>query len=134
MTENLCAHELTSTYVHLGEGGTSTALEVTASFWPDLMASKLAHLGPGRLVIQACFADDWSNWEMHPNGDEVVLLLAGEVDLVLEQKGGHRTVELRSLGSFALIPRGIWHTANTDRASSMLFITAGEGTEHRPRR
>ena len=42
------------------------------------------------------------------------------------------TLELRAPGQFALVPKGTWHTAKVHETSRAVFITAGEGTEHRP--
>jgi uncharacterized cupin superfamily protein len=73
---------------------------------------------------------DWSNWEMHPNGDEFVYLLRGSIDLLLEQPSGIESIELRDSGAI-LVPRGIWHTAKVHTPSRMLHTTMGEGTESR---
>lgn len=35
-------------------------------------------------------------------------------------------------GTYVLIPRGTWHTATTSEPTRMLFLTDGEGTDHRP--
>jgi hypothetical protein len=42
------AFRFPDTFVHLGDGGSAVPLKVTESFWPDLMAGKLADLGPLR--------------------------------------------------------------------------------------
>jgi hypothetical protein len=36
-------------------------------------------------------------------------------------------------GQYAINPPGIWHTADIAEPTRGLFITAGLGTEHRPR-
>ena len=36
-------------------------------------------------------------------------------------------------GEFAVVPKGIWHTADVIEPGEALFVTAGEGTSHRPR-
>jgi len=36
-------------------------------------------------------------------------------------------------GQYIVNPPGVWHTANEDTAGTAVFITAGVGTEHRPR-
>jgi hypothetical protein len=41
-------------------------------------------------------------------------------------------VRLNVPGSYVLIPRATWHTAKVHIPSSVLFITPGEGTQHRP--
>jgi quercetin dioxygenase-like cupin family protein len=87
----------------------------------------------GRLVSLHTFGESWTSWEMHPAGDEVVVCTAGEITLIQElPDGGTLSVTLHA-GEYAINPPGIWHTADvTDRATA-LFITAGMGTENRPR-
>jgi oxalate decarboxylase/phosphoglucose isomerase-like protein (cupin superfamily) len=70
-------------------------------------------------------------WEMHPNGDEVVCLLSGSATFLLEKAGGTEEIALNKSGTYVLVPRGTWHTANTQAPCRMLFITPGEGTQHR---
>ncbi|WNG35545.1 hypothetical protein F0U61_19115 [Archangium violaceum] len=125
-------HSIDTTYVHLGDGGTATPIEVTESFWSDLSQGRHPELERGRLISHFSFDEDWSTWEMHPHGDEIVLLLSGAVDFVLEQGPREKVVRLRTPGSFVLVPRGVWHTAKALERSSILAITAGEGTQHRP--
>jgi quercetin dioxygenase-like cupin family protein len=36
-------------------------------------------------------------------------------------------------GEYAINPRGAWHTADADEPVVALFITAGKGTQNRPR-
>lgn len=81
----------------------------------------------------ACFEfeSDWSNWELHPKGDETVVLLTGKVTFVLEIENQHQEVELDEAGEFLIVPKGVWHTARTNEKSKVLFITPGEGTEHK---
>jgi mannose-6-phosphate isomerase-like protein (cupin superfamily) len=83
------------------------------------------------LVSSYNFDTDWSEWEMHPKGDEIVILLSGEVKMIMETGAGRETVNLNDQGSYIIVPRGTWHTAHTTVATTMLFITPGEGTEGR---
>ena len=85
------------------------------------------------LVSMYAFDSDWSTWEAHPHGDEVVVLLSGVVDMVLDRGGRHETIRLAQAGDYVLVPKGTWHTARVAAAASMIFITAGEGTQHDPR-
>lgn len=85
------------------------------------------------LVSSFEFAADWSTWERHPAGDEVVILLSGAATLILDVNGAHQSVALETPGSYVVVPRGIWHTARTNQPTRMLFITPGEGTQHRDR-
>lgn len=78
------------------------------------------------------FTADWPIWEMHPNGDEVVCLLSGNVTFIVDQDGNHKQVSLTRAGDYIVVPKGAWHTARTSVETVMLFITAGEGTGHKP--
>lgn len=86
----------------------------------------------GRLVSMYTFSKPWETWEMHPKGAELVLCTDGELTLHQELGGQVRTVKLRK-GEAVINPCGVWHTADCDAPCTALFITAGEGTELRPR-
>ena len=79
------------------------------------------------------FASDWSTWERHPAGDEVVMLLSGKGALVLRTDSGDKTLELAEPGAYVVVPRGIWHTARVSELTRMLFITPGENTANSER-
>jgi quercetin dioxygenase-like cupin family protein len=86
----------------------------------------------GRLVSMYTFDESWSTWEMHPDGDELVLCVSGELTLHQEIDGSPRTVTLRR-GEAVVNPPGAWHTADVEKPATALFITAGRGTQIRPR-
>ena len=133
MSSPPAAHRFPASYAHLGEDGSVLPLQVTESFWSDLSGGRYDHLGPGRLVSWIAFSESWESWEVHPDGDELVCLLSGSMDFVLDRRPEEETVALREPGAFLVVPRGVWHTANVNTPSTGLFITAGEGTQHRPR-
>jgi mannose-6-phosphate isomerase-like protein (cupin superfamily) len=87
----------------------------------------------GRLVSLHTFAQSWDSWEMHPSGDEVVICTAGKITLHQEMADGSKTTFVLGLGEYAINPPGVWHTADVDGEATALFITAGMGTQHRPR-
>jgi oxalate decarboxylase/phosphoglucose isomerase-like protein (cupin superfamily) len=126
------ADDILRTYLHVRDGGGVDRLEAGAEFWPALAAGKLPHLDAGRLMSAFTFTGAWETWERHPAGEELVMLLSGEVTLTLEQAGGEHRVALKSAGEYVLIPAGTWHTASSDVESALLFLTPGAGTEHRP--
>ncbi len=116
------------TYVHLAENG--NASEVLAdSFWSQ--PEMAAQYEQGWLVSEFAFDKDWSNWEMHPHGDEVVYLLSGALDLHIEEAGQLRIVAIDGSGA-VVVPRGLWHTAKVRAPSRMLHVTRGKETQHRP--
>ncbi len=123
--------DLISTYVHLKDGAEAVPVDVGADFWATI--DKRTELHSGRLVtlfhIQS--TDEWVHWEMHPAGDELVHLISGAIDLVLQEERGGRIIELRSRAA-SLIPRGVWHRAIVHTPSDVLFITPGAGTQLRP--
>ncbi len=123
------AFDLESTYLHLQDGPAAIPLDVGDDFWQTIGSRQ--DLGDGRLVCAFRFERDWTKWERHPAGDEVVVLLSGAVDLLVEEAGGLRTVPLRGRGA-CVVPRGLWHTARVLEPSETLHITRGAGTEHRP--
>lgn len=121
--------------IHLGLGAKATVEpEFTGMEWYEAYAARHASDGAeGRLVGMYRFTEDWDVWEMHPAGDEVVLCIAGSMILHQElAEGGKATVTLGP-GDYAINPPGAWHTADVAGEATALFITAGLGTEHRPR-
>ena len=124
-------YEHGKTFVILGNDGATNPVTVTDSFWPDLVSGKL---GDGRLVSAYEFDGAWDSWEVHPNGDEIVLLISGSVEMTLENPDGERdSVSMSTPGQFVIVPRGTWHTATAaEKGTRMFFITDGEGTENRP--
>ena len=81
------------------------------------------------LVQKFEFSSDWPTWEIHPHGDEIVMLLSGAATFVLRQPdGSDQSVHVDQPGMTVVVPRNTWHTARTDAECAMLFITPGEGT------
>jgi quercetin dioxygenase-like cupin family protein len=69
---------------------------------------------------------------MHPKGDELVLCVSGSMVLHQELDGVETTVELQP-GEYVVNPPGAWHTADVDAPCTAVFVTAGTGTQVRPR-
>ena len=121
--------------VHLGLGAAATPQpEFTGMEWYEGYAARTAADGAeGRLVSLYDFSESWDSWEMHPQGDELVVCTAGSLTLVQKLDGGRlRKVELTA-GAYAINPAGVWHTVDILAPASALFITAGIGTMHEPR-
>lgn len=101
-----------------------------ADFWGQ-PPEALDALGRDWLVSEFCCDADWGSWEMHPNGDEFVYLLAGDIEFQLEAPTGLVAQRITGRGA-VVVPRGVWHTAKVFQPSRLFFITMGAGTEHRP--
>ncbi|WP_233355646.1 cupin domain-containing protein [Henriciella litoralis] len=123
--------------VHLGKGGTAHILpEFTGGIeWYEAYGKLHPDDGlDGRLISMHAFESDWDSWEVHPNGHEVVLCVSGRMTLVQEFPGGKVQKVTIGPGEYIINEPGVWHTADMVEAPAVaVFITAGEGTEHRPR-
>lgn len=126
------AKEILRTYLHVRDGGKTDAISVSDSFWEELAGGAYPQLDQGRLMSAFTFSELWSTWERHPAGEELVMLLSGTATIVLEDSGQERAVQLSDPGSYVLVPQNVWHTAKTTVPTTMLFLTPGAGTEHRP--
>jgi mannose-6-phosphate isomerase-like protein (cupin superfamily) len=128
--------ELPSTPVHLGLGAT---VDLQPTFtgdmsWYESYGARTESDGTeGRLVSMHTFTEPWDTWEMHPHGDELVLCVDGEI--VLHQEHPDGTVGQVTLhpGQAVVNRPGVWHTADVAAPATAVFITAGVGTEIRPR-
>ena len=121
-----------STFVVFDSRGTASPIAVTETFWDDL-DRRFGDFEGKLLVSSFRFDRDWDTWEIHPTGDEVVCLLSGSFDLVLDAPSGTRTVNLERAGTFMIVPRSTWHTAKVHAPSSALFLTPGRGTVTKPK-
>jgi uncharacterized cupin superfamily protein len=121
--------------IHLGLGATARPQpEFAGMEWYAAYAERTAGDGrEGRLVSLYRFDESWDMWEMHPVGDEVVVCLDGSMTLHQEHADGSAATVTLGAGDYAINPPGTWHTADIDGTATALFITAGEGTQHRAR-
>jgi mannose-6-phosphate isomerase-like protein (cupin superfamily) len=129
-------HELEKHPLHLGLGATAIVQpEFTGAMdWYAAYGERHGDDGrEGRLVSMHSFSESWTSWEMHPEGDEVVLCISGQISLIQEMPGGSDVRVSIGPGEYAINPPGCWHTADVDGQATALFITAGYGTEGRPR-
>ena len=114
---------LAQTPVHLGLG--AIAVPLTNFSWDESCLEEYvrrfsADGEEGRLVCITAEEKTWTQWERHPAGDELVVLLSGRIDVVQELEAGYRTVELQP-GRAVINPRGIWHTSDVhEKASAAL--------------
>ncbi len=132
----MSVHNLFKTPIHLGLGATA---EVEPEFTGEMawyMGYGQRHASDGaegRLVNLIRFTESWDAWEVHPNGSEVVLCTEGSMTLHQELPDGSTRSVTIGPGEFVINDPGVWHTADIPSSATALFITAGEGTEGRPR-
>lgn len=122
--------------IHLGLGAKAEIEPVFTGdpAWYGAYGARHAPDGAeARLVSQFTFTEPWPTWEMHPNGHEVVLCISGAMVLHQEQPDGTRTQVTLEPGQYAINAPGVWHTADISGSATGVFITAGTGTQIRPR-
>jgi mannose-6-phosphate isomerase-like protein (cupin superfamily) len=118
---------LETTFLALEGQGAVNKLPVGPDFWQTLGANPKAS---GTLVTLGRQEADWTNWEMHPHGDEVLFQLDGEVEVIFERAGDNESNVLCA-GDALVVPAGTWHTAKVRTPGRMLFMTFGRGTQHK---
>lgn len=125
--------DLRTTPLHLGPGGTIAPFD--GFDWAkidDYVTATEADGADGRMVMLFDFAGSWENWEQHPVGDEAVVCISGRHRFFQEVDG--ETIEVVLGPGEALVNGpGIWHTCDTLEPGTVLTITSGLGTTHRPR-
>jgi len=132
----MTATDISAHPIHLGLGATAvveplfTGEMAWYAGYTDRHADDDAE---GRLVTMHTFTGSWDVWEMHPSGSEVVLCTDGALTLHQEHHDGSAATVTLAAGEYAINPPGTWHTADVDGSATAVFITAGLGTEHRPR-
>ena len=131
--------DLLKNYLLLEPDGAAVLLPGGGDFWSQLMSGDVTDPGirrlidseNGRLLSALPMGGDWTNWEMHPAGDEILFMLEGKATFLLDLSDGLREVALTA-GRLLVIPKGVWHTARVSEPARLLAITAGQGTQHRP--
>jgi mannose-6-phosphate isomerase-like protein (cupin superfamily) len=129
-TMSMPALDLFSTFVQLGAGGTAAPVPWTPDFWRRLSVAE------GDRVVGAKHGREPGDfhpaeWEMHPHGEELLLVLSGALDVILDSPDGERTIALTA-GGACLVPRGVWHRLTMHQPSDLLFVTPPSGTRLRP--
>ena len=122
--------KLSSEFVVIKDDLQADAVRVTPELYANLdrdYGNFAGHL----LVASHAFDNDWPTWEIHPAGDEIVILVSGDADLVLAGADGDEVITMNEPGTYAIVPRNTWHTAHVRSHTVMTFITPGEGTENR---
>lgn len=122
--------------IHLGQGAiaeTEPLFSGSMEWYINYAERHRADGTEGRLVSMHSFSKSWDVWEMHPYGSEVVMCIAGTVTLHQEKVEGSVTTTTLKPSEYAINQSGVWHTADVEEEATVLFITAGMGTQHRPR-
>ncbi len=119
--------DLESVFLSLNPSGSAVPLP-GAHF-----GERLGHSPPDMayLVSMTEQTADWPHWERHPNGDEVLVLMEGRLEVIFEQDGAESR-QAFTPGQTLVVPAGAWHRALVLEPGRMFAITYGAGTDHRP--
>lgn len=105
---------------------------------PEMEFRQLARFDAGHAGVFWSEAGGPSPWEMHPDCDEMLQVLEGEIEVeVLPQDAGSGVKTRVAAGCFVVVPRGCWHRQNLLARTKELYLTPGrslQSTEGDPRR
>jgi PhnB protein len=82
----------------------------------------------GNLTLGVMSYTGQTPWERHPDGDELLLALDGEVEVTTLTDEGPVTRKLRA-GETFVCPQGLWHRQFAEKSVSMLYGTPIETSE-----
>ena len=68
--------------------------------------------------------------EIHPDGDEVLYLISGRVNVVFLDSD-EKDIEVR-LGDGLVVPKGVWHRVDIIEPSQIVYLTPGPNNRFRP--
>jgi quercetin dioxygenase-like cupin family protein len=132
MTETLASRPITfdrSRLLLLHPDLGLSLLDTDASYWTNVAERR--ELAEGRVLSVFDYEGDWTWWERHPLGDELVYVLTGEVEFLLDDGDRQWSVVLLP-GTGVIVPKDTWHSARVRKTSTVLFITPTPArTEHR---
>jgi mannose-6-phosphate isomerase-like protein (cupin superfamily) len=133
------AIQLSKTPIHIATApGQGAACQVLSNFnfdaasFESYIDEHCSEDAPGRLIMIETTATDWTTWECHTEGDEIVIVLSGKGDFI-QQIDGHEQRIAVSTGTALVNPKGVWHTADVRSSIQAVYITPCPGTEHKPR-
>jgi mannose-6-phosphate isomerase-like protein (cupin superfamily) len=87
---------------------------------------QLAAFGDGGMGVFWSEAGGPSPWEMHPDCDELLQVLEGEIEVeVLPAEGGAGVRAHVTAGSLFVVPRGCWHRQWLTARTKELYLTPG---------
>lgn len=122
------AFRLADAVLHLIGPGPISLWPNVASFW---QSKDRPELTSGQVLSVFTYSETWDYQERHPDGEELAIVLAGNVDFLVD--GGHDETPIHiGSGSGWVVPAGIWHRVQPRELSKILFVTpVPKRTEHR---
>lgn len=69
-------------------------------------------------------------WEMHPEGDELLILISGSLSIEFDDQAITQEMLLLPQTAF-VVPAGSWHRIEVNEPSMLLAVTPRHGTLHK---
>jgi mannose-6-phosphate isomerase-like protein (cupin superfamily) len=117
---------LTENCVHLAGDGRMRPVASRRRILPGLSDGSVLALS--RVISPADV--HYPVWEMHPGGDELLLLTSGVLSVEVREDGAERIVPLRPEAAF-IVAAGVWHRLIVHQPSQLMAITPRHNTVHR---
>jgi mannose-6-phosphate isomerase-like protein (cupin superfamily) len=74
--------------------------------------------------------------ELHPDGDELLYLVSGRIEVVVDdgdlEHTGTETRHIVDAGQAFLVPQGVWHRIEVLSPAHLVHVTPGPQSAHRP--
>jgi mannose-6-phosphate isomerase-like protein (cupin superfamily) len=109
------------TVVHLAQDLSVSPVQIGPSFW-NHDGDSIPAMSDGRILCVSDYSATWTWWERHPTGDELVYLISGDAEFLMETDSGSSAVALQP-GHATVVPTGAWHRAVVRSPSRLLFVT-----------
>ena len=102
-------------------------LRVIVDALPEMEFRNLGSFNEGGVGV-FWSTDGTSPWERHPDDDEMLHVLKGNIDVTVLTDGGPVTTRVTA-GCVFIVPRGLWHRQTLHGTVQELYVTPGR-TEH----
>src|SRR5215469_3928286 len=99
----MATFDLENTYLGI-DANRITPLAGGPEFWKTVDRNSAAS---GMLVTVSAAKGSSRHWEMHPDGDEALVLLGGDARIVFERSARAETHDM-SPGATLIVPQGTW--------------------------
>ena len=121
-TRKISLHEALDRLEHLP----NRTPEMAFAGGSDAAFAELAHYRNGAIYVGFYSGD--SEWERHPNGDELVMVLEGSTTLVLLLEGNEERTTLRA-HELVVVPVNTWHRFEESNEVKVMTVTP-QPTDH----
>jgi mannose-6-phosphate isomerase-like protein (cupin superfamily) len=117
--------------IYLARDGAVRSYAKAAEFFSN--AGQKPELADGRVLALyhvICPEDvHYPIWEMHPEGDELLIVASGSLSVEFREGEMERTVLLPPQAAF-IVPAGVWHRLIVREPSILIAITPRHNTVH----